>query len=342
MQVSPAIVSNRLPSPHSRYAKQLGLSDRMDLDQTRFVFRRYEVDVNLADIPKNEFDLLVMQDNPPLAAFAWHIHPPKILLTKGYSEEAFFNSMPGKLLGIKKKTAVVFLHGFNINPVGMLTRMSKFQGILNDPDVDLIGFDWACMGGLFANYAAQHSRAVCSAVDFKTLLKMLSHYYDNVIIVAHSMGCDITLMAVTDLYLEGELTNFIKRMLHVDADVSRMEFKKRHYKAAVEMVAEKEITVLMSKIDWAIKISSWLRFEKDPEGDWHDRLRLGSTDEPIKLAGVKYRDCTALDDPPGHDMSIGYAAAWLKGTDRIDDPRFYDRDPERDDLVRLKRAKKGW
>ncbi len=202
----------------------------------------------------------------------------------------------------------VFVHGYNTNYAESVLRMAQL--VADNPSGDrAVLFAWPSDGSL-PGYVADKDAVTYSRDHLAQLLTMLGDdpQVREISLVAHSMGCWLTMETLRQLRLSGKdavlerLDNVLLAAPDIDLDVFRAQAKAldRH---------DPPITVLTSPDDRALQFSSRLGGDRERLGglDVHDpRIQSLATDYGIQLIDIS---SMAATDSLNHDKFIGAAAS---------------------------------
>jgi len=203
---------------------------------------------------------------------------------------------------------VVFVHGYNNTYAESVLRMAQLLTD-NSPPGQAILFAWPSDGHL-SGYVADKDAATFARDDLARLLTALADNprYRDITLIAHSMGCWVTMEALRELRLSGQdrvldrLGTVILAAPDIDLDVFRSQV------AAVGHL-EPPLTVLTSPDDRALEFSTRLGGGRDRLGalDVRDpRIQELASAYSVQLIDISNMAAT---DSLNHDRFIGAAAA---------------------------------
>lgn len=202
----------------------------------------------------------------------------------------------------------VFVHGYNTNYAESVLRMAQL--VADNPSEErAVLFAWPSDGSL-PGYVADKDAVTYSRDHLAQLLTMLSNdpQVREISLVAHSMGCWLTMETLRQLRLSGKdmvlerVDNVLLAAPDIDLDVFRAQAK------ALDR-QDPPITVLTSPDDHALQFSSRLGGDRERLGglDVHDpRIQSLATDYGIQLIDIS---SMAATDSLNHDKFIGAAAS---------------------------------
>lgn len=191
------------------------------------------------------------------------------------------------------RKVLLFIHGYNTVFAEALFRIAQVDFDAGATDVPVL-FAWASRGR-FSDYIYDSNSALAARDELAHILKLLfASNADEINILAHSMGNLVTVEALRQLKISGQIphNNKIGSVIlaapDIDLDVFKSElraFPKPH----------KPFYVIVSKDDQALQTSSFLAGQK---------ARLGAVADEEELArlGATVIDLTDLksDDPANH------------------------------------------
>ena len=203
---------------------------------------------------------------------------------------------------------VVFVHGYNNTYAESVLRMAQLMTDNATPGQAIL-FAWPSDGHL-SGYVADKDAATFARDDLARLLTTLADTprYHDITVIAHSMGCWVTMEALRELRLTGQdrvldrLGTVILAAPDIDLDVFRSQV------AAVGHL-EPPLTVLTSPDDRALEFSTRLGGGRDRLGalDVRDpRIQELASAYSVQLIDISNMAAT---DSLNHDRFIGAAAA---------------------------------
>jgi|GEM_PF-141177 len=205
-------------------------------------------------------------------------------------------------------SVVVFVHGYNTNYAESVLRMAQL--LADNPSTgEAILFAWPSDGSL-SGYVADKDAATFARDHLVRLITALANdpRHRDITLMAHSMGCWLTMEALRELRLTGQgrvldrLGAVILAAPDIDLDVFRAQ-------AQVVGRLEPPITVLASPDDRALEISTRLGGGRDRVGGLD--VRDPRIQELASAYGVQLIDISnmAATDSLNHDRFIGAATA---------------------------------
>jgi len=239
--------------------------------------------------------------------------------------DAFFEGVDKKAASYPEKSALLFIHGFNVSFPSAIQRTAQIAFDL-DFQGTALAFSWPSQAALEA-YTIDQDNAIWSVPHLSRFLVDLQEKteIEEIHIIAHSMGTRVLTQALAHARDEGfelKLNNVILAAPDIDADVFKDQIlpKIRGF--------SQRLTMYSSSSDTALKVSQKIH--------GNDRLGLGgphitslegmdtvnATDIDTSLLGHGYygsqkvvvRDILNLVirhlDPPHRDLIRGPLGAW--------------------------------
>jgi esterase/lipase superfamily enzyme len=197
----------------------------------------------------------------------------------------FSKLLTDALEGSPAKRLLVFVHGFDTTFSDAATRAAQLTVDLSLSD-PLIFYSWPSHGGLLGVrfYPSDEDKVEQAVPGLVRLLRTLSALHPNeLIIIAHSMGCRIVVKALTNLALLHQAPQGLKRIILMAPDVEPTDFSGNFltHRADLGAVA---IYVYGSNIDLAMWAS----------GVFHSGQRLGTAPPPVpSTEGLELIDASA-------------------------------------------------
>ena len=174
-----------------------------------------------------------------------------------------------------KRDAVVFVHGFNNTFVEGLYRVAQLSHDMQVGGVK-VHYSWPS-AGTESGYAYDRDSATFARDGLQELLETLAaSNADHVLLVAHSMGAQITVEALRQMYiaghprLAGKLSGVVLMSPDIDVDVFKSQLMKIK-------PLPRPFVIFSSNKDRALRLSALIRGEKQ---------RLGNLISADALAGL--------------------------------------------------------
>ena len=235
---------------------------------------------------------------PPDAANQICVQDWRMLDRGGFAAEL------GKAIGPERRPVLLMVHGYNMSFANALLRSTQ---ILHDSELDVapVVFSWASKGRL-SGYGYDRESASMARDGFEELIRQLDASPDvgSVSILAHSMGCWLTMETLRQMGIAGRGgIGKIRDIVLAAPDISPEEFRIQWQRAREGMPPGKppRITIYASGDDLALKTSA--KF-------WGNDKRLGllsPNDEPEFPAWMEKNNVTVIDitrlragDPVSH------------------------------------------
>jgi len=174
--------------------------------------------------------------------------------------EAIKDQFEGMNWGDRKK-ALVFVHGYNVAFDDAVYRAAQLHYDLDFPGVSIM-YSWPSKGSQ-SGYIADGDAIEWTAPHLKSFFQTLQDQgFDDVYVIAHSMGNRGVTRALIDLRREGKATN-VKELILASPDIDAVIFKRDIAPALSELVPN--TTLYASSYDLALGISDTI----------HDAPRAG-------------------------------------------------------------------
>ncbi len=142
---------------------------------------------------------------------------------KSWKKGTYYRVHGAKSFEVNNKTAIIFIHGYNndlANAVSLYNGMSAF---FDKSNFDAYGFTWASSGKIVKYYSDIVKARKAAVALCKIASDMKKAGYNKVYVIAHSMGCYLTMRAL--MYTK---TNYLFNGIAVlGADLARYRFKKK-------------------------------------------------------------------------------------------------------------------
>jgi len=208
----------------------------------------------------------------------------------------------------KKHNVLIFVHGYNNNFQESLYRLAQIKA---DAGMDSIAvlFAWPSQGEAAA-YAADKDAAAYSRDHLMALLAMVasSPHVNEIMVVAHSMGCWLTAEALRELRVQrrDRVIARLNRVVLAAPDIDVDEFRTQ-----VQVIGplKPPLTLLVSKDDGALRLSNVISGSTQRAGALDIENPL--VQEAALRAKVRIIDISQLQSSAGgmrHDRLVNLAA----------------------------------
>ena len=214
----------------------------------------------------------------------------RILSVESCDEADFVNSIGAELAHWKRRTALIFVHGYNVSFRDAALRAAQIGFDLRVDGI-MAFFSWPSKGDLLP-YSADESRVELAEKHFVSFVELLTkaHGLEEINILAHSMGNRLVLRTVESLLRlkqAGQLKVPIGQIVLAAADVTAALFKQVAQSYAD--LATHRVTNYTYRADKALLASRKL----------HDQPRVGLeppifTQQPIETISVSQLDLDLL------------------------------------------------
>jgi esterase/lipase superfamily enzyme len=196
-----------------------------------------------------------------------------------------------------KRRVLVFVHGFNTSFSEAAFRLAQ---ISHDSHIEAapVLFTWPSRGTPI-DYLYDKESATYSRFALEDLLTKAAKSPDvgEVTVLAHSMGCWLTVEALRDLALRdktipSKISNVVLASPDIDIDVFRRQLAEMGPKRP-------RFTIFTSRNDHALALSRWLSGEVDRVGS-ADPTRYAAAAQALGITVIDTSNVKA-DDPVGHN-----------------------------------------
>jgi esterase/lipase superfamily enzyme len=221
----------------------------------------------------------------------------RILEVDSLSPSGFVAGIRAELAHWQKRTALVFVHGYNVSFREAALRAAQIGFDLRIEGITAF-FSWPSKGDLVP-YSADEASVELAEGHFVSFIEMLSGIgeLEEIHILAHSMGNRLLMRTVGDLLRlkqENKLAVPVGQIMLAAADMTAAKFKQ--CAASYAALAGRRVTNYCYDADKALMASRKL----------HDQARVGLEPPTFLHAGVETVSASALDlDLLGH----GYVAS---------------------------------
>jgi esterase/lipase superfamily enzyme len=208
-----------------------------------------------------------------------------------------------------ERRGVLFVHGFNTNFAEGLMKEAQLRHDLEVPGVGVL-FTWPSRAKLLA-YVADRESALFSRDSLAETIRLMGRTrLDQYDLVAHSMGTFLAMETLHTMALSGERAALsrIGAVVLISADLEIDLFRKQ---APPVLAAGVPIYLVVSDDDKVLRLSSFLRGERDRLGSIRSTAELGGLD-------VSVVDVSAIDsdDATGH-LKVGTSPELIAFIQRI-------------------------
>ena len=195
-----------------------------------------------------------------------HFYMTQGQFAKGFeaSQKNFIKQINEGLKGKSKKDIYLFVHGYNNAFNYAATRIAQLWFFMGHQGLPML-YSWpAGQEGLFGYFADKESGEF-SILNLKKTLEMLAKTdVENIHLIAHSRGTEISLSALRELHIKYsamniktkealKLTNLILAAPDIDIDIFKMRFVGENI-----MQVAKHVTIYLGQGDKALKLSTYV------------------------------------------------------------------------------------
>ena len=181
------------------------------------------------------------------------------------SKEMMQNTVAERLASVDQKDIMLYVHGFNVSfekAVLGLNDVWHFSGKVGVP----IAYSWPSGSGNLFGYFTDRESGEFTVYHLKETLRMLSSMpeVENIHIIAHSRGTDITTTALRELVIETRASGKDPRTVLKVENLILAAPDLDYGVVTQRLIAEKfgpafgQISIYMNEDDSALGISQWL------------------------------------------------------------------------------------
>jgi esterase/lipase superfamily enzyme len=233
-------------------------------------------------------------ESPSIFHGELHEDPEKhvvLLAVHPAAKDAFLADLASRVNAAQGKTALVFVHGYNVTFEDAARRTAQISFDIHFEGVPIF-FSWPSLGSVLS-YPVDMTNADWAQFDLKAFLLDLADHSgaDNIVLIAHSMGNRVLASALIEAAAErpgfaARVKEVVLAAPDIDADTFRRDLAPRLIAAA------HGATMYASSTDEALSVSHHYNGEARA-GD----LAAG----PIVVTGMETIDVSAVDPGPlGH------------------------------------------
>jgi esterase/lipase superfamily enzyme len=206
-----------------------------------------------------------------------------------------------------KRTATIFVHGFNNTFAEGLYRLAQLSQDLTVPD-EIIHYSWPSAGEPLG-YIYDRDSTLVARDGFEQLVnEVIAAGADDVVLACHSMGCYLMMesMRQMDIRNPGRLGREVSSVIMLSPDIDVSVFY-------AQATAIKELPdpffIFSSQKDKALRLSSFITGQPDRLGNIIDL-------QPVSDLKVTVLDTTSYSTGSGH-LNIGESPALIALMDQV-------------------------
>ncbi len=223
--------------------------------------------------------------------------------------EAFRDSLARDLRRkpVGKRSATIFVHGFNNTFAEGLYRVAQMANDLNVPD-QVIHYSWPSAGEALG-YVYDRDSALVSRDGFEKLLdEVIAAGADDILLACHSMGCQLMMesMRQIDIRNPGRLRREVASVVMLSPDIDVEVF---HSQAMAITKLPEPFFIFSSEKDKALRLSSFITGQPDRLGNIRDLT-------PVSDLKVTVLDTTQFSTGSGH-LNVGESPALIAMMDQV-------------------------
>ena len=228
-------------------------------------------------------------ESPSIWRFEFHENPDKhivLLRIKTFDKSFYFKKISKKINQSNKKSAFIFIHGYNVTFEDAARRTAQMSYDLGFDGVPVF-YSWPSHGSI-PKYTFDEANIKWSQSNIKNFLKDFLEKSDaeNIYLIAHSMGNRALTRAYISLVndnpgIKSRFTEIILAAPDIDADVFKRDI------APIMVKAGNPITLYASSEDIPLKASKAVHGGHPRAGDSGKDLVIVSGIESIDSTNVK-------------------------------------------------------
>ncbi len=200
-----------------------------------------------------------------------------------------------------KRTATIFVHGFNNTFAEGLYRLAQLSTDLDVPE-QIIHYSWPSAGEALG-YAYDRDSALIARDGFEKLLdEVIAAGADDILLTCHSMGCQLLMEAMRqiDLRSPGRLQREVRSVVMMSPDIDVEVF---HSQASTIGALPQPFFIFSSNKDKALRLSSFITGQRDRLGNINDL-------EPLSDLKITVLNTTNFSTGTGH-LNLGESPALI-------------------------------
>jgi esterase/lipase superfamily enzyme len=244
--------------------------------------------------------------------FEFHEDPAKhvvLMAVEPAAHDAFIADLAARVAAAPGKTALVFVHGYNVAFADAARRTAQIAYDIHFAGVPMF-FSWPSLGQTLA-YPVDMTNADWAQFDLKAFLIDLADNSgaDNIVLIAHSMGNRVLATALIEAAearpgFAARVREVVLAAPDLDADMFRRDLAPRL------IAATHGTTLYASSTDAALEVSH----------HYNGALRAGDVAAgPIVVSGMETIDVSAVDPGPLGHSYIGESPSVLDDVARLVD-----------------------
>ncbi len=206
-----------------------------------------------------------------------------------------------------KRSATIFVHGFNNTFAEGLYRVAQMANDLDVPD-QVIHYSWPSAGEALG-YVYDRDSALVSRDGFEKLLdEVIAAGADDILLACHSMGCQLMMesMRQIDIRSPGRLRREVASVVMLSPDIDVEVF---HSQAMAITKLPEPFFIFSSEKDKALRLSSFITGQPDRLGNIRDLT-------PVSDLKVTVLDTTQFSTGSGH-LNVGESPALIAMMDQV-------------------------
>ena len=200
-----------------------------------------------------------------------------------------------------KRSATIFVHGFNNTFAEGLYRLAQLSYDLNVPN-EIVHYSWPSAGEALG-YVYDRDSTLVARDGFEQLLdEVLAAGADDVVLACHSMGCQLMMESMRQIAIRhpGKLSREVASVIMLSPDIDVSVFFSQAQ--AMEELPE-PFFIFSSQKDKALRLSSFITGQPDRLGNITDLT-------PVQDLKVTVLDTTSYSTGSGH-LNVGESPALI-------------------------------
>ncbi|KAA5534929.1 alpha/beta hydrolase [Taibaiella lutea] len=207
-----------------------------------------------------------------------------ILSNDLFDSNVFIQKISEKIRVNNDKDILLFVHGFKDSFEDGILRAAQLGYDLNYKG-PVISYSWPTMGSFFGYVADSDSAEISSNYLNEFLTYLIDNIGENRInIIAHSMGSVVLSKALLKLKKQNLFPSAINQIILAAPDIDRDLFINH---IMPEIQSPQHLTLYVSKNDWAMKLSRFIRHSYNRLGEAGEEMAIIEGVDTIDASGVE-------------------------------------------------------
>jgi esterase/lipase superfamily enzyme len=206
-----------------------------------------------------------------------------------------------------KRSATIFVHGFNNTFAEGLYRLAQLSYDLNVPK-QIVHYSWPSAAEPLG-YLQDRDSALIARDGFEELLnEVVAAGSNDILLACHSMGCQLMMEAMRQIEIRdpGRLSRIVSGVVMLSPDIDVEVF---HSQATAFQTLPEPFFIFSSEKDKALRLSSFITGQPDRLGNIQDL-------SPVSDLKVTVLDTTKFSTGSGH-LNVGESPALIAMMDDV-------------------------